>query len=770
MTKTAPAALLAASVATLAIGVIISKAFSMWKRVQEATKEADAGSGGHAVETQADADDHSNRSNRSDCRLTTANNFLLVLGKVEGDRLVELADAFCGRVITRDQVHTELLPSTTVFLCGDAAMANSLGLEAAKRVLVIGELSQNCDGVAWPIVDIGRVPILVHGVGVLYRRLFETRDYFRRVHAEHTFQSLTESTKPGTAHRKGIYLTPVEERGDAVHFRLLRCSSNFSGPTLNFGECDAQICAALNVEAEGIFDKVAPLNHVLAQVYTNTPATATAKQTKAKIKAHSDKTKDMPRNGLMAFCTFYDQLERLEPFDGFDYGHRGVSGLTKLHFRLKEGVTRRGLTPQFSVTLYPNSAFFMPLETNRLYTHEIRPAPLDAHLLPTRMGYVVRCSECEAVHQDGRTLIKTNGGGLAPLEPPTTEGMARLRELYADENVSDSVFDYGKGGPLLFSMNAGDYARPLVRESAQAEEFRALSLHTDSNLFEPLMASVEFEDVGKGRQGTVLVQGDDARGCPIVRTTSKYAQPAQCFQQLHERLARQIEACASLSVGLNNALVECYTSTYTKMGFHSDLALDLQEGSSIALFSCYRHPDRVSTPRKLVVVEKEHGAVPSQADLRTFEIPLVHNSVIVFGLDANRRFRHKIVLEGAVAAPTIDKIKLGKTKQQKVKMAAAAAADREEPAENEWLGVTFRTSKTFVKASDGCMRFADGAPLTLADESQSKEFYTLRARENAQTDFEYPRIEYTLSESDLMPPSQSSCARLELPSTFRGKR
>ena len=35
----------------------------------------------------------------------------------------------------------------------------------------------------------------------------------------------------------------------------------------------------------------------------------------------------------------------------------------------------------------------------------------------------------------------------------------------------------------------------------------------------------------------------------------------------------------------------------------------LQEGSSIALFSCYRHPDRVSTPRKLVVVEKERGGV-----------------------------------------------------------------------------------------------------------------------------------------------------------------
>ena len=33
--------------------------------------------------------------------------------------------------------------------------------------------------------------------------------------------------------------------------------------------------------------------------------------TKAKIKAHADKTKDMPVNGLMAFVTFYDKLEKL---------------------------------------------------------------------------------------------------------------------------------------------------------------------------------------------------------------------------------------------------------------------------------------------------------------------------------------------------------------------------------------------------------------------------------------------------------------------------
>merc|ERR1712050_536946 len=105
------------------------------------------------------------------------------------------------------------------------------------------------------------------------------------------------------------------------------------------------------------------------------------------------------------------------------------------------------------------------------------------------------------------------------------------------------------------------------------------------------------------------------------------------------------------------ALIELYTNTYATMGFHSDQDLDLEEGSSIAVFSCYKHPELASPPRKLVVESKEPGG-------GTFEIPLTHNSVVVFSVETNRRFRHKIVLDAAA-----------------------------QPPENQWLGVTFRTSK-----------------------------------------------------------------------------
>jgi len=403
------------------------------------------------------------QAERTEARLTTASNVFASPSTVQDKALRE---AFCGSVVSpadlADVAHT--LSGKTVYLGGDVSGLG--GLDTAERVFVVRELSMSFGGDRkWPLVGLGRVPILVHGVGVYYRQFFDSGvDHFGRIRAEHAFQSLTESTKAGTAHRTGIYLTPVEREGDDLHFRLLRCSTNLSGPTENFRETDRLVVGALNEEAAFVFRDHAPLNHVLAQVYHNTPAEAEKKQSKARISAHADKTKDMPAAGIMAFCTFYDRLDKLSPLgeDPFDYGFKGVSGLTKLHFRLKGPVVSdsgRPLTEQFTLTLYPNSVFFMPLSTNRLYTHEIRSSVLDAERLPTRLGYVVRCSNAEAVHTGGQTYLKA-GGRLDKLEPPTSEGMTELRRLYAEENKTQAVVDYGD--QFRFSMNTGDYSAPRV--------------------------------------------------------------------------------------------------------------------------------------------------------------------------------------------------------------------------------------------------------------------------------------------------------------------
>ncbi|MFF0393801.1 hypothetical protein ACFYS8_34615 [Kitasatospora sp. NPDC004615] len=380
----------------------------------------------------------------------------------------ELVRDFFGSTITPEELASGSpdLARKTVYLCGDVSGIGAHRLRAAARVFVVRELShgyqEDPDG-PWPLVGLGRVPIRVHGTGVYYRRFFDVdTDHFGRIRAEHDFQSLTESTKPGTAHRSGIYLTPVTRDGEELHFRLLRCSTNLSGPTENFRPTDTRIVEALNREAAAVFRNQAALNHVLAQIYHNAGATAERKQSKARISAHADKTKDMPVNGIMAFCTFYDRLDKLHPLteNEFDYGVGGTSGLTRLRFRLKESAEKRNevaLPLQFSLTLYPGSVFFMPLSTNRLYTHEIQPPPLDAELLPTRLGYVVRCSNSEAVHKNGRTFLKA-AGDLVEMEPPTPAGMEELRRLYAEENRTSSFIDYGD--ELLFSMNTGDYLAP----------------------------------------------------------------------------------------------------------------------------------------------------------------------------------------------------------------------------------------------------------------------------------------------------------------------
>ncbi|MCX5205399.1 hypothetical protein OG897_28560 [Streptomyces sp. NBC_00237] len=413
----------------------------------------------------------------TEARIEDADNVLVAPSVLADDDGVR---DFFGSAVTPEELASGStdLARKTVYLCGDVSGINRRQLRAAARVFVVRELShgyhEGVDGQSWPFVGVGRIPLRVHGVGVYYRRFFGLdADYFGRIRTEHTFQSLTESTKPGTARRSGIYLTPVTQNGDELHFRLLRCSTNLSGPTEGFGPTDTRIVADLNREAAAVFRDQAPLNHVLAQIYHNTGATAERKQTKARISAHADKTKDMPGNGIMAFCTFYDRLDKLQPLadDAFDYGMKGVSGLTRLHFRLKEPTGERdlkqatgeregaALPAQFTVTLHPGSVFFMPLSTNRLYTHEIRPSALNAESLPTRLGYVVRCSSAEAVHTNGRTFLKS-AGKLVELGPPTQDGMDELRRLYAEENRTSAFIDYGDAFP--FSMNTGDYDAPRI--------------------------------------------------------------------------------------------------------------------------------------------------------------------------------------------------------------------------------------------------------------------------------------------------------------------
>jgi hypothetical protein len=327
----------------------------------------------------------------------------------------------------------------------------------------------------------------VYIIGIFFANSHDHSELFHRIRAAHRFQRLTESNKPGTAFRSGLYLSPVNELEPGRYdFNLLRCSSNLSGPTENFQAIDHMIVNRLNEAAAADFNEPAEFNHVLAQVYENRncPAPTSSwwwnyllgwlnwiwsffcvqplypnQQRKAKIKAHTDKTKDMPETGgLIAFCTFYDLQEKtnLHP-RGFDYLYKHTSALTRLHFRLKSDVKESTLPKTWSVTLYPNSVLIIPLLTNRLYTHEIRPSILDVDQIPTRLGYVVRCSKTRAIYQAGQTHILTPTG-LQPLVRPTKAQLEELRARYLEENLTSNVIQYPE--ELYFSMNDGDYQAP----------------------------------------------------------------------------------------------------------------------------------------------------------------------------------------------------------------------------------------------------------------------------------------------------------------------
>ncbi|KAJ3179762.1 hypothetical protein HDU85_004763 [Gaertneriomyces sp. JEL0708] len=336
---------------------------------------------------------------------------------------------FCGLII--DQPVTDVLGDVLANVDRDTILyfAGDLGSfrDSLKQItgshhqdfkpFVIAEIScnYNKDDI---LVKLGGVPISVYKEGLYIREFFEDdKNYFNELKAVHQFQTLTESNKPSLSFRKGVYLSNVEQdaEGNAT-FHLLRCSTNLDGPTDGFKAVDREIVQKVRNMTETFFKNAAPLNHVLAQVYENRKSKAgpTERVKKARIKSHSDKTKDMPRNGVIAFCTFYsdeilDKSVKESPNDPFD-------------------------------RVYKNSSVL------------------------TRLGYVIRCSNTEAIHKDGKTFIKIAGqndhhGNHFPLQKPTEENVGWLKNLYYEENTTDNVVAYGT---VCFSLNEGDYQMPIA--------------------------------------------------------------------------------------------------------------------------------------------------------------------------------------------------------------------------------------------------------------------------------------------------------------------
>lgn len=255
--------------------------------------------------------------------------------------------------------------------------------------------------------------------------------------------------------------------------------------------------------------------------------------------------------------------------------------------------------------------------------------------------------------------------------------------------------------------------------------FHTIDLTRDgASDFDTLTQSIPFEQFPPTRQVANIAEFNSKGHIPIVRTTTTYKQQVQpmppAFLALRDAITKAITTATGRCPEFNNAMAELYEPEYRKMGFHTDQAQDLAEDSLICISSCYESSSASSTPsngkavkpsppRLLIVNDKRSGD-----EKNVTEIPMHDNSRIVFSTATKALHKHKIVGRGCT---------------------------------RRWLGITFRTSKTYVERREEKLYFVDsGRLLREAREEEAVEIRKCKGEENRETAFEWPEMDFTLSE------------------------
>jgi hypothetical protein len=219
-----------------------------------------------------------------------------------------------------------------------------------------------------------------------------------------------------------------------------------------------------------------------------------------------------------------------------------------------------------------------------------------------------------------------------------------------------------------------------------------------------------FETITNGRKACILADKKDET-TPIVRSTTQYTHPDKDFNSIYYNIVDNLKSKTALDIYFNNAMVEIYDDYYTKMKYHTDQTLDLDDDSYIGIYSLYKNEEvKDSEKRVLKIKDRKTNKIN--------EILMDHNSLILFSSEINKKFLHKIILPNGKSG-------------------------------NKWMGITFRKSKSFVRFIDN-EPYLNGVKLHLASEEERKKFYNMRSRENKDMKFEYPDINYTLSETDVI--------------------
>ena len=251
--------------------------------------------------------------------------------------------------------------------------------------------------------------------------------------------------------------------------------------------------------------------------------------------------------------------------------------------------------------------------------------------------------------------------------------------------------------------------------------FQKYTLINNAFSFINLSNSVKLECIANGRNGANIIDIKDNELIPLVRTTTIYKNPNQAFSNIHYELINEIKTITNnVDIQFNNALVEIYNNNYKTMGYHSDQLLDLEDNSYICLFSVY---NEMENNKNFIRCLKIKNKITNEKQ----EIMLEHNSFVLFSTNINKQFLHKIVLKN------------GNNKSDK-----------------QWLGITFRCSKTFIKFINEMPYFVNNISneilhhLYLANEDEKNSFFHLRSLENKSIEFKYPIFYFTINPSDLI--------------------
>lgn len=439
-------------------------------------------------------------------------NILIHEGHNIFDDLEYIKYNFCGKVFSIMD-NFIINPNNLLYLCGNIEiMLQKLENYDINNelILVVEDFSENYS-IKYKIITAGEVPINISGIGIYFRKFFDFEydndddknkkylNYFDAITMEHKFQLLNGQNglnMKNDAPKKGIYLTPINEvtvgideksncpniydkseEKKGLEYNLLRCTDNLDGPTENFKQIDWIIVNKLNNISEYFFNDSFEFNHVSAKIFENYYEDNLQK--KEKIYAHSDKTNDMPDNGLIAFCTFYKIrgcTYRGDKFKNYDISYKDSTILTKLRFEKKINAPLN-LPAKIDITLYHDSVLIIPLLTNRFYTHETIPSVHTVERIPFRMSYTVRCSKTKAlcVTHNGEEIKDTiyivdniekneEDDDIPKLKaiqmiPMTDKELKRINELYFLENTTTININYGK---FFSSMNTGDYLKPIL--------------------------------------------------------------------------------------------------------------------------------------------------------------------------------------------------------------------------------------------------------------------------------------------------------------------